>query len=64
MKHYVISKISDYVKIFWIIKSISENVIDSYVLVELLYILLYWLAASKFGVELVFTRVDSGVLIS
>jgi len=42
---------------------ISENVIDSYVIVELLYVLLYWLAASKVGVELVFSRVDVGVLI-
>ena len=64
MKHYVISKISDCVKIFWIIKSISENAIDSYIIAELLYVLLYWLAASKFGVELVFSRVDVGVLIS
>jgi len=37
---------------------------DSYIIVELLYMLLYWLAASKFGVELVFSRVDVGVLIS
>ena len=63
VKLCVICKISNYIKIFLILKIISENSRHSYVIVELLYITLGWLAASKVGVELVFSRVDVGVLI-
>ena len=52
IRRYAISKVPDYVKRFWTIKRISENAICPYVIVELLYIPLCRLAASRLITEI------------